>query len=476
MAGRGGGEEHGRRREGRKFAVAVLLRTGKREAARREHFDTRPPLFPPPTARLPAYGLAGPCVWRARETRRRPRFGQSPSRSATSLPPDRAIRPQPMARRAAVALAAAAAASCLGSSEAASPRPRQRLRGLPTNFSWPAYSVSSSSAVSPWGGPAFTTANSTRFHNRPLYGPHNGGLVIAGDRPIVHVANDNTLFGGLLMGLAQGGQGGVWASDAADVTSTFAPGTFAWTASDPSVPGATLTAQVYHLADGFGAVVDVNVTTTSSSSSASSPEFVFAFGCAATPQEPNRLGWLYDPLVNPSVMSWDFTPSYCAGNRISVAADNSSFTIAFANGAGTVTVDVVTSAGAMSISTASASDWKTLINGGAAAAAPASSPASSPINVAALPVAGATLWLRASSLAGAPNNSAVSTWHDESASGTDLSQPSAKLQPLFVADALGPSQPGLLFDGSGTYLSSDTAAIGISCSMFAVLGEVLSTV
>lgn len=42
--------------------------------------------------------------------------------------------------------------------------------------------------------------------------------------------------------------------------------------------------------------------------------------------------------------------------------------------------------------------------------------------VASLPVSGASLWLRASSLAGTANGSFVGSWKDESSSGTSLSQ------------------------------------------------------
>jgi hypothetical protein len=45
----------------------------------------------------------------------------------------------------------------------------------------------------------------------------------------------------------------------------------------------------------------------------------------------------------------------------------------------------------------------------------------------ALPVAGASLWLRAASLAGAANGSAVAAWPDESASGAAIAQEGAVL-------------------------------------------------
>lgn len=88
----------------------------------------------------------------------------------------------------------------------------------------------------------------------------------------------------------------------------------------------------------------------------------------------------------------------------------------------------------------------------AAAAAASAAPAASAVS---LPVAGATLWLRAQSLAGSlPNASRVALWRDESASALALEQGAAALQPLFVADAFGEGQPAVRFDGNQTFLYS----------------------
>jgi hypothetical protein len=70
-----------------------------------------------------------------------------------------------------------------------------------------------------------------------------------------------------------------------------------------------------------------------------------------------------------------------------------------------------------------------------------------------LPVPGASLWLRASSLTSLSNNSAVSAWHDESGSGLDVQQKTPAAQPRYVSSAFGPGAPGVVFDGVSTLLT-----------------------
>lgn len=85
--------------------------------------------------------------------------------------------------------------------------------------------------------------------------------------------------------------------------------------------------------------------------------------------------------------------------------------------------------------------------------AAASVPALTPQHTLALPVAGASLWLRASSLASLSNNSAVSSWHDESGNGLDVQQKTPASQPRYVSSAFGPGLPGVVFDGVSTLLT-----------------------
>ena len=88
---------------------------------------------------------------------------------------------------------------------------------------------------------------------------------------------------------------------------------------------------------------------------------------------------------------------------------------------------------------------------------------------AALPVAGATLWLRAASLAGTPNGSTVAAWPDEAASGAPIAQPTPALRPVYLADAFGAGAAGVAFDGASTFLEGPTALdAGRGATIFAV--------
>jgi hypothetical protein len=91
---------------------------------------------------------------------------------------------------------------------------------------------------------------------------------------------------------------------------------------------------------------------------------------------------------------------------------------------------------------------------------------------ASLPVAGASLWVRASSIAAA-NATPVSTWRDESGSGWDLTQSNAPQVPTYRTDAFGPSQPGVVFDGQATFLESAAATVDSSAgsTFFAVFRD-----
>jgi hypothetical protein len=209
-----------------------------------------------------------------------------------------------MAARAAAFLALACGALALRPSP-----PQPQLRASPTPASFPLYSPSDAP-------PAFSTSGSPRFHNRPLYSSHNGGLVVAGDRPIVHVASDTLLFGGALLGVLDTASGqGLWAHDfASAATATYSPGAMEWSLSDARLGGGVnISARVLPLASGFGAVLDVNVSAAQPSAAL---QLIVAFGCGAVPGGGGALGWQYDPLLHPSVMAWDFSPEDCAGNTV----------------------------------------------------------------------------------------------------------------------------------------------------------------
>ena len=308
--------------------------------------------------------------------------------------------------------------------------------------------------------PAFTTAASARFKNRPLYGPHNGALVLSGDRPITHLADDGNIYGGLLLGMRQGGIF-LWAHDFDTIQSSFSAGAVRWVASDSRLPGLKLRAAVLPSAQGVGFVVDANVSDSSGGSSGA--ELVWAWGCAAA--SSSAVGWAKDPLVNNAALQWDFTPGDCKGNTVSLGADNATVTTSFA-GSRSVGLALATSAASRSLLAQDAAGWR---NFSAAPPAPPAPPAR-PRTSAALPLPGATLWLRASSLAALANGAAVPAWADESGQGAAFAQAAPALQPTYLAQALG-ERPGVAFDGLATYLASATPSVGAESTMLAVLRD-----
>ena len=317
------------------------------------------------------------------------------------------------------------------------------------------------------------SAATLRYKNRPLYGPHNSGLALAGDRPIVHVADDTHLYGGLLLGLIRGDVA-QWAHDADSVTVSFAGAAgISWLIKDAKLPGLELSASVMHVSDGIGLVLDVNVTDDGSVAGPSA-ELVWAFGCGTTPSGGQRLGWQYDALVNSGTLKWSFSPSDCTGNRVTLDPSNRSFTFAF--GSSTVGVALAAPGGA-SLTIADASGWANvtslLAEVGTQSAERPSVPVTRRATALPLPISGATLWLRASSLAAThADGSPVAAWADESGSGAVLIQADTKRQPVFDAAGMGASgAPGVRFDGLTTMLASPIPGIGAQSTTLAVIRD-----
>lgn len=376
-----------------------------------------------------------------------------------------------MALRATKALRAAFAALLLGGAHArarASDCPN--CAPVPVAGALPWFSPVASDPQS--GLPGFAVADSPRFHNRPLYGAHTGGLVIAGDRPITHLADDHVIYGGLLLGLRRGAVA-VWAHDADALNSSFSGGAARWTLRDSRLPGLALSAAVYAAADGVGFALEANVTDEIGDGGA---ELVWAFGCGAA-QGGQAVGWQKDPLTNPGTIAWDFSPSDCKGNAVALGAANASATITLAGGSVGVSVATSFAAASNSLAVKDASTWaniSSLLGLDEPADPLPDHPASA--RATALPLAGATLWLRAASLApGLANGSSVALWRDESGSGADFSQASQAQQPVFLAGGFGAGAPGVVFDGAATFLTSATAAHGAAVTMMAVLRDDGST-
>ena len=317
------------------------------------------------------------------------------------------------------------------------------------------------------GSPAFSTTGSARFHNRPLYGPWNGALVLTGDLPITHLADDGSIYGGLLIGIVRGGVA-LWLHDFATIEANFSSGAVSWRASDARLPGLELRAAVYAASAGVGFVLDANVSVAGGGGGGDAGELVWAFGCAAA--SASAVGWAHDPLVNSASLGFSFDPKACHGNTIALGADNASLTTSFADGKRSVGVALATAAGGASLVQEDATLWQNISSLLRSRSSRKAAAAES-----ALPVPGATLWLRAASLSSRlANNSGVANWTDEVAAAT-FAQPDLSLQPVYLADGLGAGAPAVRFDGVSSFLASASPHVGAASTMLAVFRDDGST-
>lgn len=362
----------------------------------------------------------------------------------------------------------------------------------------------------------FTIFNSTLFNNRPLYGNHNGGLILTGDRPIIHFANDRIMFGGFLFGIVitsvSGSTFGYWSFEMNNLTSTYDAGSFRWSINDSRLPGVQITAQVLPVVNDFGGVVDMNITTDSqyiNPTTIKTVNFVWAYGGGNVPSSGNPLGWAYDPFINSEVLTWNFSSADCLNNHPTLVSNNT-FILNFGTSGDQITIDLAMTNSANNNSVSNnfmiinASTWEDITNlnpsnppvpPSIASYSPASRyPSSASSSLVSpfltrlraggtasasgffgsytLPVPGANLWLQASSLLSIlSNNQPVSYWPDSSGQVSNVSQINPSQRPIFHTNGLGPSQPALEFDGSTTFLANNISSIGTESTMFAVFQD-----
>lgn len=319
---------------------------------------------------------------------------------------------------------------------------------------------------------SFITTNSSRFHNRPLYGSHNSALILSGDRPITHLADDYIMYGGFLFGIIRS-DAAVWAFNFDNITSIFSPneGSVMWQLKDASLPGLTIFANVASASTGKGMVIDINVTDTSGIGEG---ELVWAMGCGNDKGGGGqKIGWQKDPLINTGVLEWTFSPSDCVNNKVSIL-DPSNTTIEVAFGQSKVGLVLSTSATSTSITIEDANVWANISSYSSSKKDHLLNKEGSTKQTAQLPISGASLWLRAQSLIGVlSNNTPVTSWQDESAGSTAiLTQSNSTLQPHFIVDALGSvNEPGIRFDGEKTFLYSSIPTSTSDSTMFAVFKD-----
>jgi hypothetical protein len=318
----------------------------------------------------------------------------------------------------------------------------------------------------------FSVENSTRYHNRPLYGNHNSALILSGDRPITHLANDTVLFGGFLFGISRGSIA-LWAHNADTITSTFSPkiGAVVWTIKDTSLPGIIINAMVMSTSTDVGMIFDINITDTSNIGTRA--EFIWAYGCSTDRQSGGqRIGWQKDPLINTDVLQWTFSPNDCNNNKVLLNPSNTSFEIEF--GSSTIGVLVATNALSTSLTLQDSSLWTNISSYSNSNRKSSTSETNNNKEQIPLPVTGASLWLNAHSLVSIlTNNSRVTSWKDDSdGSNAILIQNESLKQPLFISDGLGnENEPGIRFDGETTFLESTIPYVGSESTMFAVFKD-----
>jgi hypothetical protein len=90
------------------------------------------------------------------------------------------------------------------------------------------------------------------------------------------------------------------------------------------------------------------------------------------------------------------------------------------------------------------------------------------------PIAGAVLWLDASSLR-VPDGSRLASWEDLSGMGNSVSQATPSLQPTFLLHGGMGGAPTVRFDGVGAFLENISVAIPAQKTIFAVFRDVGST-
>ena len=166
------------------------------------------------------------------------------------------------------------------------------------------------------------------FNNRPLYGNHNGLIVLCGDRPLVKFGKTPYINGQMMMGLQSKQHSNVeWfhdvdpLSNATKYASAYTAGKLQWNISSR---GVVISWTVAPLANGIGFATHI---VTYGAPALRNMSLVLAFGGAYRMTGGRPLGWTYDGAVNPSNLAKSFSPSTAKGNTV-VIQRNSSFTVA----------------------------------------------------------------------------------------------------------------------------------------------------
>jgi len=166
-------------------------------------------------------------------------------------------------------------------------------------------------------GNALVIRNGRHYNNRPLYGNHIDGFVLAGDRPFVRMAQSPFVDGCFMVAVVRDGKG-KWLMDAEDVTAKYLPGRMVWEARDSAWLGVTARMEVVSLAEGPGMAVRVKVD-----GGRTGDQLVWCFGGAMRnlPGYASNMNWGWDVLGHPELLARGFAPEDCRGNTIRLEAD-----------------------------------------------------------------------------------------------------------------------------------------------------------
>ena len=292
--------------------------------------------------------------------------------------------------------------------------------------------------------------NSSRsYNNRPLYGDHNGALLMAGDLPYPRFASDPWVNGGLMLGLVRG-NASQWFHAMDNLDACFSAGRMTWVVrGDGALGGLNVTLSAVPARVGMAVQLDARAATL-----APGDRIVWAFGGITQAENSgNRpVGWALDALLTPAaLLQRGFTPEDSRGNTLAQAPGAAAATMASgADGKRVVSISCTAGATLSSGSDHGATPTELLAHAtplGAAADPTRPSARALPVT------AGLALRLDASELvaAGVADGARVGAWAPSAGSSGGASatavQRDAGQQPMLLHDALAAGVPGVQFAG-----------------------------
>ena len=165
------------------------------------------------------------------------------------------------------------------------------------------------------------------FNNRPLYGNHNGLIVLCGDRPMIKFGKTPYIYGQMMIGLQSALNSSIeWfhdidpQSNTTKYKSAYTAGKLQW---NISLNGVVVTWTVAPLANGVGFASHI---ITSGKSTLRGMSLVLAFGGVYRMAGGRPLGWTYDGAVNPSNLHKSWSSSTARENAVVILKDGS-FTV-----------------------------------------------------------------------------------------------------------------------------------------------------